>query len=127
MNHTTMNQNTVEDLERRGISVEFFLDQYTNMKRYSKNLDSIMLSSDKTVNDKDDILLIIQNEETKFSEEVNLRNYGIIEPSNVSKDEASSFDQLPSAMKYMQFLLSKRYPTKKGPNTKSRQANSKEY
>lgn len=122
-----MNQNIVEDLEKRGISVDFFLDQYANMKRYSRNLDSIMLSSDKMEKTKNDILSIIQNEETEFSENVNLRNYGIIEPNSISKDEALSFDQLPNAMKYMQFLLTKRYPTKKDHNNKPGHVNSTEY
>lgn len=122
-----MSQDITEDLEKRGISADFFFDQYVNMKRYSRNLDSIMLSSNKAEENKNELFSIIRNEETTLAKEVTLRNYGIIDHNNINQDEATSFDQIPNAMKYMQFLLSRRYPTKNDLNTKSEQPKNTNY
>ncbi|KAG0683400.1 hypothetical protein C6P40_004062 [Pichia californica] len=107
-----MDPQIIMEMQQRGISEKFCLQGSQNLKQYANMLQDIVAASDRNISERNELLKIIKNEANVCFEKSISKSHGLIEPGNMSKEEIIAFDQIASAMKYIDFKLLKRHPSK---------------
>lgn len=108
MDETTL----VKEMLARNISKKLFLEAVDNTEQLARSLAILRTEINREVEERNEIIAAIENEEAKYHYMMKSKHAGVIEPGYLTQEEMIAFDQIPNAMQYMGFMISRRHASK---------------